>query len=58
VQYVKWNGELRFRKQRFKVSSALHNLPVAIRERVGEENCYDLFFAHHRFGTINLSPQE
>ena len=55
---MKWNGELRFGKRRFKVSSALHNLPVAIRERVGEENCYDLFFAHHRFGTINLNPQE
>jgi hypothetical protein len=31
---------------------------VAIRERVGKENCYDLFFAHHRFGTINLNQQE
>ena len=54
VQRVGWNGELRFRKRRFKVSSALHNLPVAIRERAGQQNCYDLYFAHHQFGTINL----
>lgn len=58
VQRVKWNGELRFRNRRFKVSNALHDLPVAIRARVGEENCYDLYFAHHRFGTINLNQQE
>ncbi|MGF6661527.1 transposase InsO family protein [Paraburkholderia atlantica] len=54
VQRVRWNGELRFRTRRFKVSNALQNLPVAIRERAGQENCYDLFFAHHHLGTINL----
>lgn len=57
VQRVGWNGELRFRQRRFKVSSALHNLPVGIRERAGEDDCYDLYFAHHCFGTINLNQQ-
>lgn len=54
VVYVGWNGELRFRSQHFKVSNALHKLPVAIRPRTGTTNRYDLYFKHHRFGTINL----
>jgi transposase InsO family protein len=58
VQRVGWNGELRFRQRRFKVSNALQHLPVAIRERAGEDDCYDLYFAHHRFGTINLNQHE
>jgi len=58
VQRVRWNGELRFRARRFKVSNALQNLPVAIRERAGQENCYDLYFAHHHLGTINLDQPE
>ncbi|MEQ5838443.1 IS481 family transposase [Paraburkholderia acidicola] len=57
VVQVGWNGELRFRSQRFKVSSALHKLPVAIRPRAGAGNDYDLYFMHHRFGTINLDQQ-
>lgn len=58
VERVRWNGELRFGTQRFKVSNALQNLPVAIRKRTGQENCYDLFFAHHHLGTINLDQPE
>jgi hypothetical protein len=50
-----WNGELRFGSRTFKVSSALQNLPIAIRPRALTENCYDLYFMHHRFTTINLT---
>ncbi|MEX3922113.1 IS481 family transposase, partial [Paraburkholderia sp. BR10872] len=52
------NGELRFRCRCFKVSSALHKLPVAVRPSAGSGNRYDLFFLHHHLGTINLDHPE
>ncbi|MEX3914971.1 IS481 family transposase [Paraburkholderia sp. BR10872] len=58
VVRVGWNGELRFRCRCFKVSSALHKLPVAVRPSAGSGNRYDLFFLHHHFGTINLDHPE
>lgn len=53
VVRVRVNGELRFMSQRFKVSNALDNLPVAIRPSLTQPDCYDLYFAHHHFATIN-----
>jgi transposase InsO family protein len=55
VVRVRVNGELRFRSRRFKVSSALENLPVAIRPSTTQPDCYDLYIAHHHFDTINLN---
>ena len=57
VVRVGWNGELRFGSRTFKVSSALQNLPIAIRPRTLTGNCYDLYFMNHRFTTINLTEQ-
>lgn len=53
---VRWNGELRFAGRRWKVSSALKDEIVALR-RVSEER-YDLYYCHHRFGSINLTEPE
>ena len=47
------NGDLRFMSRRFKVSSALDNLPVAIRPSLKQPDCYDLYFSHHHFATID-----
>lgn len=55
VVRVKWNGELGFRDRKFKVSSALHRHDVAIRPRPAEDGIFDVYFAHHRCGTIDLS---
>jgi len=55
VVRVRVNGELRFMSRRFKVSSALENLPVAIRRSTTQPDCYDLYIAHHHFDTINLN---
>lgn len=55
VVTVGWNGELRFRNQHFRVSSALDHLPVALRANPKQDGCYDLYFAHHRFGSIDLN---
>ena len=55
IDKVKWNGELRFRGQQFKVSSALHRHDVAIRPRPTEDGIFDVFFAHHRCLTIDMN---
>jgi transposase InsO family protein len=47
-------GEIRFKSRRFKVSSALVNLPIALRLCPGHDGCYDLYLAHHRFDSISL----
>lgn len=58
VVRVRVNGDLRFMSRRFKVSSALDNLPVAVRPSTTQPDCYDLYIAHHHFHTINLNMTE
>lgn len=53
VVRVRVNGDLRFKSRRFKVSSAFDNLPVAIRPSLKQPDCYDVYFAHHHFATID-----
>lgn len=48
------NGEVRWGSQRFKVSSALANLPIALRACGQTDGSYDVYFAHHRIDTIHL----
>jgi transposase InsO family protein len=48
------NGEVCFQSQRFKVSSALANLPIAFRPCAGIDGSYDVYLAHHRIDTISL----
>ncbi|TNC94368.1 MAG: transposase [Rhodocyclaceae bacterium] len=50
----KENGHFRWRGKQFKVSNALKGLPIALRPRPTEDGLFDLFFCHHRFGSINL----
>ncbi len=52
---VKWNGELRFRDRKFKVSNALHRCDVAIRPQPNEDGVFDVYFAHHRCLSIDLN---
>ena len=52
---VKWNGELRFRGRKFKLSNALHRHDVAIRPHPTEDGIFDVYFAHHRCLTIDLN---
>jgi transposase InsO family protein len=47
------NGWMRFAGQRYRVSSALHRLPVAIRPDPDIDGHYDLYFCAQRFGEIN-----
>jgi transposase InsO family protein len=57
VVRVASGGEIRFKSRRFKVSSALANLPIALRPCAGHDGCYDLYFAHHRFDSISLKSR-
>ncbi|VXC77290.1 Mobile element protein (fragment) [Burkholderia sp. 8Y] len=57
VVRVGLNGEVRFASQRFKVSSALANLPIALRACPPTDGCYDVYFLHHRIDTVNLKDR-
>lgn len=54
VVTVGWNGELKFQGRQWRISSALHRLPVALRPDPQHDGCFDAFFCHHRFLRINL----
>lgn len=55
VLIVGWNGEVRLNTHRFKVSSALVKLPIALRAHPHLDGRFDLFFCHHRFGQVDLN---
>jgi transposase InsO family protein len=52
---VGWNGVMKWRGHRFKVSSALKDLPVAI--RVQQDGSYHAFFCHYHMGKIDRETQ-
>lgn len=54
VRTVDWNGILRFRGKRYKLSNALHRHKVGIRAKQGKDGCFEVFFAHHRCLVIDL----
>jgi hypothetical protein len=59
VVTVEWNGELRFKKRRYKVSNPLRGQPVAIRPDETQDGLYDVFFVHHKLMQIDLrTPSE
>ena len=52
---IKWNGELRFRGHKLRVSSALTKLPVALRADPAHDGCFDAYFCHQRFMRLDLN---
>lgn len=54
VRTVGWQGELRFKGRRIKLSNALHRLPVAVRAQDAQDGRFDVFFMHHKVKTIDL----
>lgn len=55
VALVKWNGEVHFKGNKLRVSSALLKLPIAFRPDTKADGCYDIFFCHHRFMRLDLT---
>lgn len=58
VRKVGWNGELRFKGWRFKLTTALQGYPVGIRPRDAQDGVYDVFFAHHHCLAIDIKQPE
>lgn len=54
VAVVNWNGEVRFKGFKLRVSSALLKLPIAFREDPEQADCYNVFFCHQRFMQVDL----
>lgn len=54
VVMVKALGEMRFQGKRYKLSSALRGMPVALRPIQGEDGRYEVYFMHHKLCEINL----
>lgn len=54
VVTVKALGEMRFQGKRYKVSSALRGLPVAVRAIDTQDGCYGVYFMHHKLREIDL----
>jgi transposase InsO family protein len=54
VLTVDWNGWVRFAGHRFKVSSALHRLPIALRPIPQTDGLFDGYFCHQRFMRLDL----
>jgi transposase InsO family protein len=57
VVRVTWNGDLRYQGKKFKVSNALQGHDVVLRPRFNEDGVFDIFYAHHRCGSIDLADQ-
>ena len=58
VSTVDWNGILKFRGKRYKLSNALHRHKVGIRPKQDKDGCFEVFFAHHRCLVIDLADTE
>lgn len=54
VVVVDWNGWFRFQNQDFKVSNALHRLPIALRPHSNSDGLFDAYFCHHRVRQLDL----
>jgi len=54
VLTVGWNGFVKFKGLKLRLSNALHRLPVAFRHATGTDSCYDAFFCHHRFMRLDM----
>lgn len=55
---VKWLGELNFRGRRYKLSSPLRNLTVAVRPEGKTDGLFNVYFMHHRLMQIDIRTNE
>ena len=55
---VKHNGEVHFKGNKLKVSSALLKLPIAFRADAQHDGRYDVYFCHQRFMQLDLKAQQ
>lgn len=54
VLTVGWAGAITFQGRTFKVSKALHRMPIALRPDPERDGCFDAYFCHHRFLRLDM----
>ena len=54
VLTVGWNGFVKFMGRQFRLSNALHQLPVGIRPDPGQDGCFEVYFCHQRFMQLDM----
>ena len=54
VLTVDWNGWIKFRGHRLKVSNALHRLPIGLRANTHQDGLFEAYFCHQPFMQIDL----
>ena len=57
VVIVKARGKMKFQGRRYKLSSALRGLPVAVRAASSQDGHYEVYFMHHKLREIDLHEQ-
>ena len=55
VAVAKHNGEVHFKGNKLKVSSALLRWPIAFRADAQHDGRYDVYFCHQRFMRLHLN---
>ena len=55
VLEVGWNGFVKFKGRKLRLSHALHRLPVAFRADPHADHCFDVMFCNHRVTQVNLA---
>lgn len=55
VRKVQGGGWIDFKGRQIRIFESLRGQPVALRPQVECENSFDLYFCHHKFGSINLT---
>lgn len=51
---VGWNGFIRFRGRKLRVSNALHGLPIGVRPSSECDGVHEVYFCHQKFARIDL----
>lgn len=54
---VGWDGLVKYQGKKFKVSNALHRLPIALRADPAKEGCFDVFFCHQSFMQLDMNAR-
>lgn len=55
VLTVGWNGFVKFMGRQFRLSNALHQLPVGIRPDSRQDGCFEVYFCHQRFMQLDMN---
>lgn len=55
VLTVKWDGFVRFKGRKLRLSKALHRLPVAFRAREEQDGVFDIYFCHQPFMQVDMN---